>query len=131
MELEKTFNMWKEWISSRFPTPYYLPHSDKWFRNWIENTVHVYCIKKKQFSKLLLNGLHFAKNLTLFMILVFIAFQRYTACPIQAILTEVQPSTRGSSGRTTQAVKLQKTAISSRPENKIRQRVRFLFKTGI
>ena len=44
---------------------------------------------------------------------------------------EVQPSIGRSSGRTTRAVKLQKNAISSRPESKIYQRARFLFKTGI
>ena len=94
----KTFNMWKERFCSSFPTPYYLPHSDKRFKNAIENTIHVFCMKKKWFSKLLLNRLHFAKNLTWVMILVSIAFQRYIASPIWAMLTEVQPSTRGSSG---------------------------------
>ena len=73
--------------------PYYMPHSDKWFRNAIENTIHVFCVKKKQFSKLLLNRLHFAKNLTWVLIRVSIAFQRYIASPIWAMLQEVQPST--------------------------------------
>ena len=63
------------------------------FRNAIENTIHVFCVKKKRFSKLLLNRLHFAKNLTWVMILVSIAFQRYIASPIWAMLAEVQPST--------------------------------------
>ena len=85
-----------------------MPHSDKRFRNAIENTIHVFCVKKKRFSKMLLNRLYFAKNLSWVMILVSIAFQRYIATPIWAMLTEVQPSTRGSSGRTTQAVKSQK-----------------------
>ena len=88
-----------------------MPHSDKRFRNAIENTIHVFCMKKKRFSKLLLNRLHFAKNLTWVMILVSIAFQRYIASPIWAMLAEVQPSTGGSSGRTTQAVKLTKTQV--------------------
>ena len=91
-ELEKTFNMWKERFCSSFPTPYYLPHSDKRFRNAIENTIHVFCMKKKRFSKLLLNRLHFAKNLTWVMILMSIAFQRYIASPIWAMFAEVQPS---------------------------------------
>ena len=52
------------------------------------------------------------------MILVSIAFQRYIASPIWAMLTEVQPSTRGSSGRTTQAVKLQKTQFHHDPRAK-------------
>ena len=108
-----------------------MPHSDKRFRNAIENTIHVFCVKKKRFSKLLLNRLHFVKILTWVMILVSIAFQRYIASPIWAMLREVQPSTGGSSGRTTQAVKLQKNASSSRPECKIRLRARFLSKTSI
>ena len=78
-------------------------------------------MKKKWFSKLLLNRLHFAKNLIWVMILVSIAFQRYMASPIWAMVAEVQPSTGGSSGRTTQAVKLQTDACSSQPESKIRQ----------
>ena len=123
--------MWKERFCNSFPMPYYLPHSDKWFRNPIENTIHVFCMKKKWFSKLLLNRLHFAKNLSWVMILVSIAFQRYIASPIWAMLAEVQPSTGRSSGRTTQVVKLQKKQISSQPESKIRQRARFLFKTDI
>ena len=86
-----------------------MPHFDKRFRNAIENTIHVFCMKKKWFSKLLLNRSHFAKNLTWVMIPVSIAFQRYIASPIWAMLAEVQPSTGGSSGRTNQAVKLQKT----------------------
>ena len=97
-ELEKTFNMWKERFYSSFPTPYYMPHSDKRFRNAIKNTIHVFCSKKKQFSKLLLNRLYFAKNLSWVMILVSIAFQRYIASPIWAMLAKVQPSTGGSSG---------------------------------
>ena len=110
--------MWKERFCSSFPTPYYLPHSDKRFRNAIENTIHVFCMKKKRFSKLLLNRLHFAKNLTWVMILVSIAFQRYIASPIWAMLAEVQPSTGRSSGRTTQAVKLQKTQFHHDPRAK-------------
>ena len=96
-ELEKTFNMWKERFCSSFPMPYYMPHSDKWFRNAIKNTIHIFCAKKKWFSKLLLNRLYFAKNLHWIMILVFVAFQRYIASPISAILAEVQPSSQGSS----------------------------------
>ena len=88
-----------------------MPHSDKRFRNAIENTIHAFCMKKKRFSKLLFNRLHFAKNLTWVMILVSIAFQRYIASPIWAMLREVQPSTGGSSGRTTQAAKSQKTRV--------------------
>ena len=52
-----------------------------------------FCAKKKRFSKLLLNRLYFAKNLSWVMILVSIASQRYIANPIWAILAEVQPST--------------------------------------
>ena len=73
--------------------PNYLPHSDKWFKNAIENMIHVFCMEKKRFSKLVLNRLHFAKNLTWVMILVFIALQRYIASTIWAMLAEVQPST--------------------------------------
>ena len=96
-ELEKNFNMGKERVCSSFPTPYYLPHSDKWFRNAIENTIHVFCVKKKRFSKLLLNRLHFANNSTWVMILVSIAFQWYIVSPIWVIFAEFQPSTGGSS----------------------------------
>ena len=96
-ELEKTFNMWKKRFGSRFPTPYYLPHSDKRFRTAIENTIHVFCAKKKQFSKLLLNRLYFAKKLSWVMILMSKAFQRYITSPIWAMLAEVQPSSQGSS----------------------------------
>ena len=106
-ELEKTFNMWNERFFSSFPTPYYLPHSVKLFKNAIENTIHIFCMKKIWFSKLLLNRLHFAKILTWVMILMSIAFQRYIKSPIWAMLAEVQPRIRGSSGQTTQAVKLQ------------------------
>ncbi len=88
-ELEKTFNMWKERFCISFPTPYYVPHSDKRFRNAIENTIHVFCAKKKRFLKLLLNRLYFAKNLSWVMILVSISFQRYIASPIQTMLAEV------------------------------------------
>ena len=95
-----------------------MPHFDKRFRNAIENTIHVFCVKKKRFSKLLLNRLYFAKNLSWVMILVSIAFQRYIASPIWAMLAEVQPSTRGTSGRTTQAVKLQKTRFHHNPRAK-------------
>ena len=98
--------------------PYYLPHSDKRFRNAIEIMIHVFCVKKKRFSKQLLNRLHFAKNLTWVMILVSVAFQRYIANPIWAMLREVQPSTGGSSGRTTQAVKMQKTRVLHDPSAK-------------
>ena len=98
--------------------PYYLPRSDKRFRNWIENTIHVFCMKKKRFSKRLLNRLCFAKILTCVMILVSIAFQRYIASPIWAMFAEVQPSTGGSSGRTTQAVKLQQTHVHHVPRAK-------------
>ena len=110
--------MWKEPFYSSFPTPYYLPHSDKRFRNAIEIMIYVFCMKKKRFSKLLLNRLHFAKNLTWVMILVSIAFQRYIAGLIWAMLREVQPSTGGSSGRTTQAVKSQKTRVLHDPSAK-------------
>ena len=110
--------MWKERFCRRFPKPYYVPHSDKRFRNVIEITIHVFCVKKKRFSKLLLNRLHFVKNLTWNMILVSIAFQRYIAGPIWAMLREVQPSTGGSSGRTTQAVKSQKTRVLHDPSAK-------------
>ncbi len=51
-------------------------------------------------------------------ILVSIAFQRYIASPIWAILTEVQPSTRESSGRTNQTVKLQKMQFHHDPRAK-------------
>ena len=107
--------MWKERFDNSFPKPYYLSHSDKCFRNAIKNTIHVFCMKKKRFSKLLLNRLHFAKNLTWVIILVSIAFQRYIASLIWAMLAEVQPSTGRSSGRTTQAVKLQKTQFHHNP----------------
>ena len=110
--------MWMERFCSSFPKPYYLPHSDKWFRNAIENTIHVFCMKKKRFSKLLLNRLYFAKNLSWVMIFVSIAFQRYIASPIWAMLWEVQPSSQGSSGRTTQAVKSQKTRVLHDPSAK-------------
>ena len=52
------------------------------------------------------------------MILVSITFQRYIASPIWAMLAEVQPSTGGSSGGTTQAVKLQKTQVHHDPRAK-------------
>jgi hypothetical protein len=110
--------MWKERFYISFPTPYYLSHSDKRFRNAIENTIHVFCMKKKRFSKLLLNRLHFAKNSTWVMILVSIDFQRYIASLIWAMLAEVQPSTWRSSGRTTQAVKLQQTHVHHDPRAK-------------
>ena len=110
--------MWKERFCSSFPTPYYLPHSDKWFKNAIKNTIHIFCMKKKWFSKLLLNRLHFAKNLTWVMILVSVAFQQYIASPIWAMLREVQHSTGGSSGRTTQAVKLQQRHVHHDPRAK-------------
>ena len=110
--------MWKERFYISFPTPYYLPHSDKRFRNAIKNTIHLFCMKKKRFSKLLLNHLHFAKILSWVMIPVSIAFQRYITSPIWAMLTEIQPSTRGSSGRTTQAVKLQKRQFHHDPRAK-------------
>ena len=75
-------------------------------------------MKKKRFSKLLLNRLHFAKNLTWVMILMSIAFQRYIASHVWAMLREVQPSTGGSSGRTSQAVKLHKREfITTRVQN--------------
>ena len=75
-------------------------------------------MKEKRFSKLLLNRLHFAKKSTWVMILVSIAFQRYITSPIWAMLAEVQPSTGGSLGRTTQAVKLQKTQFHHDPRAK-------------
>ena len=75
-------------------------------------------MKKKWFSKLLLNRLHFFKNLTWVMILVSIAFQRYITSLIWAMLAEVQPIIGGSSGRTTQAVKLQKTQVHHDPRAK-------------
>ena len=98
--------------------PYYMPHSDKRFRNAIENTIHFFCAKKKRFSKLLLNRLHFAKKINLGHDTVSIAFQRYIASPIWAMLAEVQPSTGRSSGRTTQEVKLQKTQFHHDPRAK-------------
>ena len=110
--------MWKERLCISFPTPYYLPHSDKRFRNAIENMIHVFCMKKKRFSKPLLNRLHFAKNLIWVMVLVSIAFQQYITSPICAMFAEVQPSTSESSGRTTQAVKLQKTRVHHDPSAK-------------
>ena len=110
--------MLKERFCSSFLTPYYLPHFDKWFKNAIENTIHVFCMKKKRFSKLLLNRLHFAKILTWVMILVSIAFELYIASTIWAMLAEVQPITGRSSGRTTQAVKLQKTQFHHDPRAK-------------
>jgi hypothetical protein len=110
--------MWKERFCSSFPTPYYLPYSDKRFRNAIENTIHVFSMKKNRFSKLLLNRLHFAKNSTWVMILVSIAFQRYIASPIWEMFAEVQPSIGGSSGRTIQAVKLQQTHVHHDPRAK-------------
>ena len=75
-------------------------------------------MKKKRFSKLLLNRLHFAKNLICVMILVSIASQWYNTSPIWAMLAEVQASKGGSSGRTTQAVKLQKTQVHHDPRAK-------------
>jgi hypothetical protein len=110
--------MWKERFYSSFPTPYYLPHSDKRFRNAIENTIHVFCMKEKRFAKLLLNRLHFVKNFTYIMMLVSIAFQRYITSPLWAMFPEVQPSTEGSSGRTTQAVKLKKKHVQHDPRAK-------------
>ena len=117
-KLEKTFNMCKERFCSSFPKPYYMPHSDKRFRNAIENTIHIFCAKKKRFSKLLLNRLYFAKNLSWVMILMSIAFQRYITSSIWAMLAEVQPSTWRSSGRTTQAVKLQQMHVHHDPRVK-------------
>ena len=70
----------------------------KWFKNAIENMIHVFCAKKKRFLKLLLNRLYFAKNLSWVMILVSIAFQRYIASTIWAMLREVQPSSQRRSG---------------------------------
>ena len=88
-ELKKTFNMWKERFCSSFPTPYYLPHSNKQFRNAIKNMIHVFCMKKKRFSKLLLNRLHFVKKKLIWvMILVSIAFQWYIASPIWAMFAK-------------------------------------------
>ena len=110
--------MWKERFCSSFLTPHYMPHSDKRFRNAIKNTIHVFCAKKKRFSELLLNRLYFAKNLSWVMILVSIVFQWYIASPVWAMLAEVQPSTGGSSGRTTQAVKLQKKQFHHDPRAK-------------
>ena len=110
--------MWKEQFCSSFPTPYCMPHSDKRFRKAIENMIHVLCAKKKRFSKPLLNRLYFAKNLSWLKILGSIAFQRYIASPIWAMLGEVQPSTGGSSSRTTQAVKLQKMQFHHDPRAK-------------
>ena len=95
--------------------PYYLPHSDKRFRNAIENMIHVFCVKKKGLSKLLLNRLHLAKNSTRVMTVVCTAFQRYIESLIWKMLGEVQPVTKGSSGRITQAVKLQQTQVHHAP----------------
>ena len=110
-ELEKTINMWKERFCRSFPTPYYLPHSDKRFRNAIKNTIHVFCMKKKRFSKLLLNRLHFAKKFNLGHDTRVHSFPTVYRKPHLAMFAEVQPSTRRSSGRTTQAVKLQKMQV--------------------
>ena len=102
-ELEKTFNMWKERFCSIFPTPYYMPHSDKWFRNAIENTIHIFCVKKKRFSKLLLNRLYFAKNLSWVMILVSIVYNGISQAPFgqcwrkfNLVHREVQRTTSGA-----------------------------------
>ena len=84
----------------------------------LKNMIHVFCMKKKRFSKLLLNRLYFVKILTWVMILVSIAFQRYIASPVWAMLAEVQPSTGRRSGRTTQAVKLQQTHVHQDPRAK-------------
>ena len=110
--------MWKERFCSIFSRPYYLPPSDKRFRNVIENMIQGFCMKKKQFSKLLLKRLHFAKNLIWVKILVSIAFQRYIPSPIWAMFVEAQPSTWGSSGRPTQALKLQHTHVHNDPRAK-------------
>ena len=75
-------------------------------------------MKKIRFSKLLLNRLHFAKILTWVMILMSIAFQRYIKSPIWAMLAEVQPRIRGSSGQTTQVVKLQQMHVHHDPRAK-------------
>ena len=75
-------------------------------------------MKKKRFLKLLLNRLYFAKKLTWIIILVSIALQWYISSPIWAMLAEVQPSTGGSSGRTNQAIKLQKTQVHHDPRAK-------------
>ena len=52
------------------------------------------------------------------MIVMSIAFQRYIASSIFPKLAEVQPSIGGSSGRTTQAVKLQKSQVHHDPRAK-------------
>ena len=110
--------MRKEQFCSSFSTPYYLPHFDKQFRNAIENMIHDFCVKKKRFSKLLLNRLHFVKNLNWFMIPVSISFQRYIASPIWAMLAEFQPSTGRNPAPTTHAVKLQKMQFHHDPRTK-------------
>ena len=57
--------MWKERFCSSFPTPYYMPHFDKWFRNAIENTIHVLCMKKKTVFKTPLKPLTFCQKINL------------------------------------------------------------------
>ena len=98
--------------------PSHLPHSDERFRNSIENTIHVFLYEEKRFSKLLLNRVHFAKNSTKAVILVSIAFKRYIARPIWALCWKFNLALRGSSGRKTQAVKLQQKQVHHIPESK-------------
>ena len=116
-ELEKIIDMKKMRLGDIFATVYHLLHSDGRFR---KNTKNARCRSScaATFSKLLLNRLNFAKKITWVMIFVSIAFQRYNAGPIWAMLAEVQPSTGGSSSRTTQAVKLQTTQFHHNPSAK-------------
>ena len=116
-ELEKTFNMWKKRFCSSFPTPYYLPHSDKWFGNAIKKYTSRFLLKKR-FSKLLLNLLYFAKNLTWGHDTRGRSFSTVYHKPIWAMLAEIQHSTGGSSGRTTQTVKLQQPHVHHNPRAK-------------
>ena len=42
-----------------------MPHSDKRFRNAIENTIHVFCAKKKMVFKTALKPLRFCQKFNL------------------------------------------------------------------
>ena len=123
--------MWKERFCSSFPMPYYLPHSDKRFRNAIENRIHVFCMKKKWYFETALKPLTFCQKFN---------FRHDTG--VHSFPTVYRKPHLGNvGGSSTQhsekfrsnnsGSKIAKNAISSRPESKIRQRARFLFKTGI
>ena len=103
-------------VLQQLSMPYYMPHSDKRFRNAIESTIHVFCMKKKRFSNLLLNHLHLPEKLTWVMILMSIAFQRYITSPIWAMVAGIQPSIGENSGRTTQAVNCKKRNFNTTRE---------------